>query len=307
VTKQKADPQENLPPQGYILVDPNMLNTQYHNDEINLSELLSVLWGQKKLITLVALTSLIIGTSYSLLSPPVYQSRASLYPTSTVPPIELQTLQFINTKYISEYNPGEFSSNYMYDKLISVIKSPSTKQLFIQKKSWDGFQDTLKIHAPNRKVEHISVSLQANSPSNSTLWLSDYIKHVIDLTRIQLAEELTIDIATTQRRLDIEITAQGDLFTQKPDLEIRKLTEALNMPKKELIHTPGLVELNYAKQLLNSIKVNPDNFIVAKIELETQENQTPIKPKKLLIINISLLFGLMLGCFVALIRTTRDK
>jgi chain length determinant protein (polysaccharide antigen chain regulator) len=325
-------------------------NLSYHDDEVNLLELFTNLWSQKKLILLITLTSLIVGTSYAILSPPIYQNRVYLLPPPDISSKELQTLGFINSKYGDNDYWSKYSAPYAYEKLISIINLDKTKYLFTKKKSWDSFQGSLIINLPNKKEKYLNVSLQSDSAQHSARWLNEYIDHAMQLTRHEISFEIKQDIAKRLNLLNLAINSHQDFFIHKIDLEIEKLTEALNIanilnlsapPKTNIIinnrnnnlmtdeirhlYSPGiktlkaeiktlearkdnkifspqLAELLYDQKLIDSLQVNSSEILVAEIDLKAQIIETPIKPKKSLVISISLVFGVILGFMIVLIR-----
>jgi len=78
---------------------------------------------------------------------------------------------------------------------------------------------------------------------------------------------------------------------------------ALQNRKDNDLFIPGLSDLLQQQALLLSFTINERNISPAQIDLAAQLSDKPIKPKKLLIIAISLVLGLMLGVFAAIIRS----
>ena len=78
---------------------------------------------------------------------------------------------------------------------------------------------------------------------------------------------------------------------------------ALQNRKDNDLFIPGLSDLLQQQALLLSFTINERNISPAQIDLAAQLSDKPIKPKKRLIIAISLVLGLMLGIFAAIIRS----
>jgi chain length determinant protein (polysaccharide antigen chain regulator) len=65
---------------------------------------------------------------------------------------------------------------------------------------------------------------------------------------------------------------------------------------------PELRALHEERSFLSNIEIDPDNVAVFTLDSAAEVPQTPIKPKKALILALGLVLGGMLGIFVALIR-----
>ncbi|MEK0363751.1 LPS O-antigen chain length determinant protein WzzB [Pseudomonas sp. CBC3] len=65
---------------------------------------------------------------------------------------------------------------------------------------------------------------------------------------------------------------------------------------------PELRRLQEELSFLNTIEIDPSTVAVFTLDSAAQQPQTPIKPKKMMIVALGLVLGGMLGIFVALIR-----
>ena len=78
--------------------------------------------------------------------------------------------------------------------------------------------------------------------------------------------------------------------------------EAIKARRNNDIFTPGLLQLEQKKSLLESVKIDSHKIQPVNIDLEAQVADQPTKPRKILILALSAVLGSMLGVMIALIR-----
>jgi len=84
---------------------------------------------------------------------------------------------------------------------------------------------------------------------------------------------------------------------------LKSQIETLEKRKDDHAFVPGLQNLIAQLNLLNALPLNFDKAEVVKIDKTALTPDTPIKPKKRIIVMIGFVLGVMLGVFAALIRT----
>lgn len=84
---------------------------------------------------------------------------------------------------------------------------------------------------------------------------------------------------------------------------LKSQIETLEKRKDDHAFVPGLQNLIAQLNLLNALPLNFDKAEVVKIDKTALTPDTPIKPKKRIIVMIGFVLGGMLGVFAALIRT----
>ena len=75
---------------------------------------------------------------------------------------------------------------------------------------------------------------------------------------------------------------------------------ALQNRKHNESFIPGLSTLLQQSELLSSVEINKDNIQPIQIDLAAELNEKPIKPRKFLILAVSIILGLFMGIFTAL-------
>jgi chain length determinant protein (polysaccharide antigen chain regulator) len=94
----------------------------------------------------------------------------------------------------------------------------------------------------------------------------------------------------------------GNLMYMRGAKAIQAELTVLEQRKNDDPFIPELRGLENQLEFLKRVDVNPDNVSVYTLDSSAEVPQTPIKPKKMLIVAIGLVLGGMLGVFVALIR-----
>lgn len=85
-------------------------------------------------------------------------------------------------------------------------------------------------------------------------------------------------------------------------LDVNREVEVLNSRKDEDIFLQGVEPLWAEEARLRGLSIDMSALKLVTVDRQAQEPLGPIKPKKALIIALSLMAGLMLGVLVALIR-----
>ncbi len=94
----------------------------------------------------------------------------------------------------------------------------------------------------------------------------------------------------------------GNLMYMRGAKAVRAELAALEKREDDDPFIPELRGLESQLEFLRKVDVNPDNVRVFTLDSAAEVPQTPIKPKKALILALGLVLGGMLGVFVALIR-----
>ncbi|RFQ16273.1 chain-length determining protein, partial [Pseudomonas sp. ATCC 13867] len=102
---------------------------------------------------------------------------------------------------------------------------------------------------------------------------------------------------------DLAEFMDGNLMYMRGAKAIGAELTVLEQRKNDDPFIPELRGLENQMAFLRGVDVNPDNVSVYTLDSSAEVPQTPIKPKKALIVALGLVLGGMLGVFVAFIRT----
>lgn len=106
---------------------------------------------------------------------------------------------------------------------------------------------------------------------------------------------------------DLSSFVDGSLMYMRGAKAIRAELQVLEARESD---DPFISELRYLQSrlvFLQRIDVKPDNVAVFTLDSAAEVPETPIKPKKALILAIGVVFGGMLGVFIALVRRMMRK
>ncbi len=78
---------------------------------------------------------------------------------------------------------------------------------------------------------------------------------------------------------------------------------AIDQRRENTVFIPGLMQLQQQLSLLRSMTVSEEKILPATIDLSAEVPETPIKPKKALVLALSAVLGGILGVMIALLRS----
>lgn len=229
-----------------------------------------------------------------------------------------------------------------FDRAVLTEFSFDAEQQNLQTFFEKNFHEKLKLTIPaaNNIGAPYTVTLDANDAELAAKWLNEYIDLTITQTKDQLIADIQTALNTKKAELNLMINSMREAALQKKNDRLDTLNEALVLAKaiglqhiqeaqspvpeveylrgseaiqaeinilqqRELedAFTPGLRELQRYLNYLNNIHIEPEDFNVVRVDQYAVSSDEPIKPKKALIIIISVILGAMLGAFIALIRS----
>lgn len=99
----------------------------------------------------------------------------------------------------------------------------------------------------------------------------------------------------------------GNLMYMRGAHAIRAELDVLQNRKNDDPFIAGLRELENQLDFLAKVSANPDGVAVFTLDSAAKVSETPVKPKKALILALGLVLGGMFGIFIALIRSVLAK
>lgn len=128
--------------------------------------------------------------------------------------------------------------------------------------------------------------------------LSEALK-VADKVGLQASQ---VKASRTSSDGELEQFVDGNLMYMRGAKAIRAELDVLQNRKNEDPFIAGLRELENQLDFLAKVSISPDGVAVFTLDSAAEVPETPIKPKKALILALGLVLGGMLGVFIALIR-----
>lgn len=206
---------------------------------------------------------------------------------------------------------------------------------------WNRFNEQLTVSAPRKQQPtYWEVKLQHRDPQEAAEWVNRFVAQASAKTEKDMQQNVKSEIDIRVQSVLRRIEALRNTAKQRREDRMAKLEEALEIAEgtgieavqvstwqnfsapeymrgakairleldvleKRQSDDPFITELRSLQEGLDFLKgvdVSPDNVAVFTLDGAAQVPETPIKPKKALILALGLVLGGMLGVFVALVR-----
>ncbi len=258
----------------------------YENDEIDLYELFLVLWKRKIIIILTTLLFFIIGVIYCMTKKNIYKC--------------IQYLAFVSTQNFNQ----NFNQNFGYELTKSAITPLSDA---LKQKDYKFLFNNLKL--PIKLLTQLTnIEIHKDRRASQTFYivLEGYDKKTLSLIMNKILTYITNSPVVTHW---LNIKRKELLFKiQSYEKKLKTFQFIVNWFKKEImlgkINLLGFNPLDLEKEILNleiQIKLLKEELKLLspyyKISFYLFPN--PVKPKRKLIILVSIISGLFLGIFLA--------
>lgn len=286
------------------------------SDEIDLRELIMVLWRQKALILLVMVLFTMAGVGYALLASQVWVSQAEIkQPTlKEVDSLDLNINQLINAQIPAE-TFAAFEKKVIYSDFINSFNSFNNKRQFLTENGYleteaaqlgiteeKGKRQLLKkmaeginAKALDKLSENVTLSFAATTSVEAKQRLEQYVAFIQQLESVAKGKELDTIWQSRLKTLQTQYeSAKADTLKQLED-DIQRTSYSLRISQAAGIDSPVenlnardgfAIELG-ARALAEKLKVlkeikNPDilNPALSALRLQLSSLQA-IKPEKL--------------------------
>ncbi|MEL0613769.1 Wzz/FepE/Etk N-terminal domain-containing protein [Marinomonas arenicola] len=292
------------------------------DDEIDLKELFLVLWGGKWWIVICVLLAGLAGAGYAIMKPNIYRSDVLLSPSADSSGSGMNIGgQLGGLASLAGISLGGGSSNKS-ELALQVLKSRKFVGNFIEKnqilaslmasKGWDKKTDTLQYNddiyseSESRWLTDDEGKTLKPTILNATQYFLKNIMSVssdtktgmvtlsIDFYSPEIAQKwliwLVSDLNEEMRLHDME-DAKNSINYLNEQLKKTNLTDSRDMLFKLIEQQTKTLMLGHARKEYVFETVDP--AVVAEL---------PSKPKRKLIVAVSVVLGGFLGCFIVLIR-----
>jgi len=126
---------------------------------------------------------------------------------------------------------------------------------------------------------------------------------IAEAVGIEQERDTAVVVDGSERLMVDELRRLYRLGTVAIDAEIK----ALELRKKNLSLVPGLLDLQQQGAFLKSVSLDESKLQPAIVDMEALPPASPIKPKKALILALSIVLGGMVGVLFVLIRSAVRK
>ena len=244
---------------------------RYQDDEIDLYDLWLVLKKRKLTILLVVLVTLGIAIAYATLAQKVYRVSNNLILTQMVGAVKHSEL----TAAIDELN-----------ELKNVRKEKTAQLLSMQVDDLDKIRNIKASVIKGSGVVRVDIETLDNSAGITLMEaLPGYIQSVPSI-----AINLEMEKALTEKNME--------------DLKaiIDNPVKDLNLPSNTVVYVPS-IDLYTLREKYNQLLMTMESIEgkqLVSFAWETEPPSKPFKPKKILIVSLSLVMGCFFGIFLAL-------
>ncbi|MDH3353692.1 MAG: hypothetical protein OEL79_00585, partial [Chromatiales bacterium] len=182
----------------------------------------------------------------------------------------------------------------VFEKFITNFESKQTQSTFNIK---NNSNNNFTITRPKNRVANptVTASLESANQASMAQLLNSYAHYVNDLTTQQIAAEI-------KQNQQQQITRLSDAITLAKTLELKR-PKSYALPEGTPLEFYGYQYLEAKKTSLenkiNSSPLNDNSFTTVKFDTEASTPSSPIKPRKKLIIILSVVLGIMFGIFTA--------
>lgn len=154
-----------------------------------------------------------------------------------------------------------------------------------------------RIHSIERRIASLrSIAQQRREDRLAILQEALVVANAVGLSSPQ------VTAGRTSSNDELSEFIDGSLTYMRGAKAIGAEMEVLQARQSDDPFIPELRSLQEQLSFLKTIDVEPDNVSVFTLDSAAQIPETPIKPKKVLIVSLGVVLGVMLGVFIALIR-----
>ncbi len=254
--------------------------TDVYEDEINMRDLISVLWNWRKLILAIFLVSLLIGAVYSFAVSPVYQVQAKISLGSLS-----EARQLISPETARELL---LSSAFLEEALDGV---PSKVQ---------GLQVT-----PVTGTNIIIISFETKDPEQGKVLLNKITDCFTDQVSVEFEQQQNL-LKSELKRIEADIIEVNDNIKLNRELlssfAKTEPSSAVEVQQEaRLLDT--LVSFSNQREVLMQKKLELEQKLKSNKGVQIMEkpaaSSSPVRPRKKLNIALAGVIGLMIGIFAA--------
>ncbi|GAB1268515.1 LPS O-antigen chain length determinant protein WzzB [Aurantivibrio infirmus] len=226
------------------------------NDEVDLIELVALLWRGKWIVVGVMLIFGIASVWYLKITPSIYRIDAILDETSSY---RLQRIQPSKLKGGEEYQVQPVNLEIVYSTALAHANSLYVKKLFWQQsakergisqpngieyeKYFKVFSNNLSVTVPDTTIPdsslHSFLALESKNPKESTQLLKAYLDFVDRHTIAELIDQLTAGYTTSLLKLESDYDSLIEQEKRKLADELVRLKESLEVARAlNIVETP---------------------------------------------------------------------
>lgn len=231
--------------QAFAVTSVSRVSSVHHSqDEIDLFNILRVLWQRKLLIFSIGALCAALGVVYALLVTPVYEVSTVLRPAA------LNDFDLLNRSKIYNLPPEKALRRVgaaldSYDVRWNFFRSqPELVEAYssvgqTSEQAFSNFNNSLKVVQPDPKKANplssfIGVDMRYEEGVDGAAVLNDFVTYAVARERTQLAQDLQVIIRNRLLEIDAQLKSAVSEYDAKKDSRIAKLVENDDIKRAEL-------------------------------------------------------------------------
>ncbi|WP_413794624.1 MULTISPECIES: LPS O-antigen chain length determinant protein WzzB [unclassified Pseudomonas] len=328
------------------------------DNEIDLIELVRVLWAQKWLILGVTLLVTVGAGFYAFLSKPVYEVKLFIMPPTQNDIAELNygrgkstELDIYSIKYVYDVFARNLQGESLRQKFFNEVYLPSLDEA--ERKGaldrlYERFSRELAIKGPGKDTpDRFSITVQGVNPVRATEWARSYVQRASEAAESELVKNITAEASVRARNLEQRIISLRENAQRVREDRIQQLREALKVAESIGLTSPtvnstaavditvetgnkmdyqrgskalaaeidalesrssddafikDLRSLQMRYNFYRKLNIDAESMAVYRQDGSVEVPESPIKPRKGLILMIGFVAGAILGLLIAAIR-----
>jgi chain length determinant protein (polysaccharide antigen chain regulator) len=238
----------------------NSPSTPQPADEIDLFELISVLWAQKLLIVVVTFVCTAGAIAFAVLSKPVYEARVYLQPPT------LNGIADFNYGRTRDAELGAYSIRDVYDVFTRNLQSESLRRAFfydvylpsLPESKREGSQDALyknylnilTIGYPTKEQpDRYSVEVEGEDPAQAAEWVKTFAARAGAASEKEMISNAMREAGVRARNIGQQINTLIETESKVRNDSISRLREALKVAQAIGLENPPIISGNVAAEV----------------------------------------------------------
>lgn len=235
--------------------------------DIELTEILSVLWAKRRIIYTAMLVSLMIGLIYVLCLKPLYRSKTAILPLKSASKVSMimalganDSDMLTGTRNLSTNPLTLFSPNDPFTLFVDTFDAPTTKQRFLDYyqsellmasdgeksllkrkiKAFKSLQHSVSISriGPDANPQY-ELSFESRSPLVSSVCIDDYLLFANNIAYEKFKSRIQAESSTFIQILSSSLQTQRLIAKQKKLKTIMALRDAMNTAHRVALKQPS--------------------------------------------------------------------
>lgn len=290
-------------------------DSRQYEDELSFYDLYRILIEKKAILISTIIITLLVATAYLYVVPPIYEAKLRLLlpkPSTLILSMPSHPYTEFDTNTVFQEFKAHLGSMEQWHQFVAANPELFPPEIRISK-SHDLLDHPIKFSKDkNYSAEHVDIAFQHEESSASSLILSGYLEFSRNQYVSDLVDQVNARIEIQRENISADIALLRQKARLKREDEIERLRQDLDLAKSLGIEDNLLIQTSsddsYISSLrdkqielerLNTLEFFPSRFKPYDQDGDIVNPERPIKPRKALVLVVSLLLGVSLGMLLA--------